>query len=145
MLFPRCQTPWLCLTVSLSLSLPLLLPLFLSIHLSISVSSPHHLLVFLSLFIYSSKTGQLPGPRQGAHSLSCQDVGQSIQSLVDRSLCSSLKPTGHEWEQDRVGKGGPRAWVRTQNGPGDASESRSGEAEETCNALDMFGRDLSNP
>lgn len=64
---------------------------------------------------------------------------------VDRSLCSSLKPMGHEWEQDRVGKGGPRAWVRTQNGPGEASESRSGEAEETCNALDMFGRDLSNP
>jgi hypothetical protein len=43
----------------------------------------------------------------------------------------------------REGRSG--AGVRSQNGHGEASESRSGEAEETCKALDEFGRDFSNP
>lgn len=51
---------------------------------------------------------------------------------------------GHEWEQEGVRKGGPGARVRTQNGPGEASESGSEEAE-ICKALDVFEGDFGDP
>lgn len=42
---------------------------------------------------------------QGDHKLYCQTVEQSLQRLPGhRSLRSSLKRRGHEWEQEVVGK-----------------------------------------
>lgn len=79
------------------------------------------------------------------HKLYCQTVEQPLQSLpAHRSLRSSLKLQGHEWEQEVVGKRGAGTWSEDSEPVlvGNLRAAGRRGAERVYKSLDTFERDF---